>query len=110
MRSELSARGHVVPARADRRRLLGQMRSEQLLRRDGRGTAARRRASRSRRCRARRGRRGGRSLGSPAACSGAMYAGVPIDVPTIVIVPLRFSAAAVLRSRDAVRPWRRRSR
>ena len=41
-------------------------------------TACRRRASRTARCRARRGRRGGRSTGSPAPCSGAMYAGVPM--------------------------------
>ena len=97
--------GHVVAARADRRRRLGQMRGEQLLRRDARGTAACRRASRTRRCRARRGRRGGRSIGSPAACSGAMYAGVPIDVPT-----MRDRAAPISLRQRTPRFARRRER
>ena len=88
-------RRDVGDFRRDRRRRFGDVRSDEL-RADARSANGCapvehlvRHARRTHRC-----RRGDRRAGSPTACSGAMYAGVPSDVPSCVSVRRRCVTAS----------------
>ena len=95
--SRASAGGQSGRSSSTRTRRLVHVRRHQLVRRAGRGRADGRRAARTPCSRRRRCRRDGRCRGSPAACSGAMYAGVPTAVPSCVsVAPAGFSCAAAI--------------